>query len=518
MALFGVRCDFSTQVSSCLAPNEHHFSRTEHGIWMCWHRRWQMLTELHSIQIRSLCLHRNAANHVGFSMRALAIHQSVADDFHVWNFSWKHRLRHTGGQVSDRSTDEMISPIILTLRFSIPDMVAVIHWLPLYSFNWWRALRQHSCHGFGYFVCCDSWPLWPQAAPWSPGRCCDYRIRIEFPLIFNDFIVPPNSFVLVMEIIGTEWRELVSVLYQVPFNLGHLTLPLFAYFLRDWHYLQFALSIPSIVLISYYWLVPESPRWLFTVGRIDESSAVLEKAAAFNSLPTESIKMDLEKHAVHTHGGANVSRGNILDLVRTPNMRSKTLAMCFNWFVCGLSFFGVAQYIGQSEGDIFSNVATSAALEMPGTLLCIYTMRRFGRKLTLFGSNTLAGICMLSVALYPTAQVPLASVALIGMSISFPTIYLYAGELFPTVVRNVGIGTASMIARIGSMVAPFLVSTKTYSYVLPPIILGVIPIIGALLVLLLPETVGQPLPATIEDGENFGKKQPSTKSWICRKF
>lgn len=316
-----------------------------------------------------------------------------------------------------------------------------------------------------------------------------------------------------MEIIGTKWRELVSVLYQVPFNLGHLTLPLFAYYFRDWHHLQFALSIPSVVLISYFWLVPESPRWLFTVGRVDESSTVLEKAAAFNNLPTESIKIDLEKHSLHTHIGGNLSRGNIVDLVRTPNMRSKTLSMCFNWFVCGLSFFGVAQYIGQSDGDIFLNVAISAALELPGTLLCIYTMKRFGRKLTLISSNSLAGVCMLLIAVFPVAQVPLASIALIGMSISFPTVYLYAGELFPTVVRNVGIGTASMIARIGSMAAPFLLSTRVYSYAFPPIILGVIPIIGALLVLLLPETVGQPLPATIEDGENFGKKAPTIKSW-----
>lgn len=320
-----------------------------------------------------------------------------------------------------------------------------------------------------------------------------------------------------MEIVGTKWREIVSVLYQVPFNLGHLTLPLFAYYFRDWHHLQFALSIPSIVLISYYWLVPESPRWLFTVGRVEESSAVLEKAAAFNNLPTAAIRIDLEKHALHSQSGANVSRGNIIDLVRTPNMRKKTIAMCFNWFVCGLSFFGVAQYIGQSDGNIFVNVAVSAALELPGTLLCMYTMKRFGRKRTLIASNTLGGGCMLLVAIFPTAQVPLACVALVGMSISFPTVYLYAGELFPTVVRNVGIGTASMIARIGSMVAPFLLSTKVYSFIFPPIILGVIPIIGALLVLLLPETCGQPLPATIEDAESFGKKIPKTtttsKSW-----
>lgn len=103
-----------------------------------------------------------------------------------------------------------------------------------------------------------------------------------------------TSFVLVMEIIGIKWREMFSVLYQIPFNLGHFTLPIFAYFLRDWHDLQFALSIPSVILLSYYWLVPESPRWLFTVGRVDESVKILEKAAKMNNRQIDSIRSNLE--------------------------------------------------------------------------------------------------------------------------------------------------------------------------------------------------------------------------------
>lgn len=310
-----------------------------------------------------------------------------------------------------------------------------------------------------------------------------------------------------MEITGVRWRELVSVLYQVPFNLGHLTLPVFAYFYRDWRKLQFALSIPSLILISYYWLVPESPRWLFTTGRVDESVTILEKAAKVNKLPTASIKKDLELHAKATNTKAsNVSRGNAFDLIRTPNLRMKTICICFNWLVCGLAFFGVAQYIGQSGGNIFWNVAVSAFLELPGTFFCIYTMKAWGRKITLIASNTLAGICLVLIAFLPAYQVELASIGLVGMSISFPTVYLYAGELFPTVIRNVGIGAASMIARIGSMVAPFVITLKVINPAFPPIVLGIFPLIGAILVLRLPETCGQPLPATIEDAEEFGKK------------
>lgn len=321
-----------------------------------------------------------------------------------------------------------------------------------------------------------------------------------------------TSFVIVMEIIGTKWRELFSVLYQIPFNLGHLTLPVFAYFIRDWHKLQFAISIPSVLLLSYYWLLPESPRWLYASGHLDEAAAVLEKAAKQNGLPTETIRSDLEeatKRKRVDNEPANTS-ANVIDLFRTPNLRMKSTFMCFNWFVCGLAFFGVAQYMGQIGGDIFANVAIGAALELPGTIVCILMMKYWGRKKTLIASNTLTGISMLLIAFVPPnvswAVVTLSSLGIVGMSISFPTVYLYGGELFPTVVRNVGIGLASMIARIGSMIAPFVAGLSITVYWLPPIIFGIIPLLGAILVFWLPETKGHNLPETIQDGENFGKK------------
>lgn len=322
------------------------------------------------------------------------------------------------------------------------------------------------------------------------------------------------SFVITMEIIGKNYRELMSVLYQIPFNLGHFTLALFGYYIREWRHLQLWLSIPSVILLSYYWLVPESPRWLFTVGRLEEAGKILEKAAKVNKLPTENIPSELE--AASKLKGSVSHKGNALDLVRTPNMRAKTFFMCFNWFICGLAFFGVAQYIGQTGGNIFANVAFSALLELPGTLFCIYSMKKWGRKKTLIGSNCLTGICMLLIAVVPRTHdlvpVVLASLGIVGMSISFPTVYLFAGELFPTVVRNIGIGSASTIARIGSMVAPFVAGLSSVAFWLPPVIFGVFPILGAMLVVFLPETKGAALPETIEDGENFGKKVKSVEN------
>lgn len=88
-----------------------------------------------------------------------------------------------------------------------------------------------------------------------------------------------TSFVLTMELIGAKYRETVGIIYQIPFNLGHLSLPLFGYYLRDWSTFQLAISLPSVLFLSYYFLLPESPRWLLTAGKAEEAAKIMEVAA-----------------------------------------------------------------------------------------------------------------------------------------------------------------------------------------------------------------------------------------------
>ncbi|XP_011497594.1 PREDICTED: organic cation transporter protein-like [Ceratosolen solmsi marchali] len=317
------------------------------------------------------------------------------------------------------------------------------------------------------------------------------------------------SFVLLMEIVGPKWRSMLSVLFHVPFLIGFLLNPLISYLTRTWYGFQMAVSIPPIFLLSYYWIVPESPRWLLAVGKINDAEVILTKAAEKNRIPLSNVTEVINEHRSQTKlQGDQDQKYNVTHLFRTPNLRVKTICVCVNWFVSGMCFFGLAQYMGQLDGNIFINTAVSAAVEIPGTIVILYLISRVSRLRILIGACTVSGTVLLLIMLFdnPTIRVTLAAIGIAGMSISFPTIYLYSSEVFPTVVRNVGVGTGSTCARIGSMIAPYIATMGNIQPWLPPFLFGIGLIIGACLCLLLPETMNCDLPETIEDGEKFGKK------------
>lgn len=57
----------------------------------------------------------------------------------------------------------------------------------------------------------------------------------------------------VTELVGVEFRRTVGVIYQMFFSVGILLLPLLAYFITDWRWLQVVITVPYILFLSYYW-------------------------------------------------------------------------------------------------------------------------------------------------------------------------------------------------------------------------------------------------------------------------
>jgi OCT family organic anion transporter-like MFS transporter 7 len=63
---------------------------------------------------------------------------------------------------------------------------------------------------------------------------------------------------------------------------------------------------------------------------------------------------------------------------------------------------------------------------------------------------------------------------------AFDTGYIYATELFPTVLRTTALSTASASARVGSLLTPLVGTLDTYDPMLPVACFGVVVLLAGL--------------------------------------
>jgi len=81
---------------------------------------------------------------------------------------------------------------------------------------------------------------------------------------------------------------------------------------------------------------------------------------------------------------------------------------------------------------------------------------------------------------------------------------IFAAEMMPTTLRSGCVGTFSTVARLSSLLAPFIPLLKNFHNSLPMMVFGSFSLASGLMSLLLPETLGSNLPDTIQEAEDIG--------------
>ncbi|XP_035825611.1 solute carrier family 22 member 1-like [Aplysia californica] len=300
---------------------------------------------------------------------------------------------------------------------------------------------------------CDRWVY--EKDPFRETFVTDVRTKIAF---INNFlwIIPKycwgsflaflfkfhstcfTSFRSCMELVGPSKRKYAGVVIQIFWCIGIFLQTGLAFGTREWRHLQMSICAGTVLLFSYWWLVPESPRWLINKGRLEEASDVIKKAAKVNKVTLSEKVSSLQEIELDGQGE------KIWHMFTTPTLIIRS-------------------------GIIFFNCSKSEWI-----------------------------------------NVVLALVGRFGASAAFAVIYIYSAELFPTVMRNSGMGVSSVCARIGGILAPFVgdlgsVLEGDIAVALPLIVFGGLCLTAGLLDLLLPETLNRKLPDTVEDAKNFGR-------------
>ena len=316
-------------------------------------------------------------------------------------------------------------------------------------------------------------------------------------------------FTFLMEIVGSRWRTSVGIFTAIPWAFGVMALPVAAYYLKYWPHLLLLSHIPGIVSILIYTKLPESPRWLISHGRLQDAEKVLNKAAKFNK---QTIPPDLP---LLLSAPPAKKLFTIIDLLKTPRLRNITFNMWLNWFTLSFVYYGIMLSGSTLVSDAYLNMFLSGLVELPSNVFTYMILSRAGRRRCLVWFHFVGATCLLSTSLIPKDTYPedwpILVLVMLGkfcINSNYTMIYIYSSELFPTVARNIGIGSCSMVARIGGISGSLMqfLGRATHQAV-PVILFGAAGIITGVVSFLLPETKGEKLPDTLGDAEQQRRRR-----------
>ncbi|NXM94382.1 S22AD protein, partial [Sylvia borin] len=275
---------------------------------------------------------------------------------------------------------------------------------------------------------------------------------------------------LATEWIGVSSRPKAVLTSHCCFAIGQMILAGLSYGIRNWRLLEIA---GSVLIFAFFFCIgspaplgcPPSqstvPPRLSMDCRWKRSWAWVSFACS-DSLTFCVLKLKPEKQ---------VKSGRFLDLFRKKHLQKVTLIMSCAWFVNSFVYYGLSLNVTNFGLDIYLTQLAFGAVEIPARVGCIFTLQRFGRRKTQAVLLVLSGlVCLIITGIpedQPVATTVLATIGKFAASASFSTSYVYAAELFPTIVRQTGVGLCSMSARVAGILAPLVRLLGHYHRAIP---------------------------------------------------
>ncbi|XP_074503406.1 solute carrier family 22 member 7-like [Sebastes fasciatus] len=322
-----------------------------------------------------------------------------------------------------------------------------------------------------------------------------------------------NSIVLSIEWVDTDHRSFIGVIGSLSWSVGNMLLAGFAFLVNDWRTLIMTVTASLGFAVLTWWWIPESARWLLVNGKVERAQFYLDKCATFNKRKKMSSKLKLETLSNIGIQEKQDKNYSYLDLIKTPKMRRLTLLTGIVWYGVASTYYGISLNISGFGLNMYLTHFIYAAIEVPAKLTIYCFLNMVGRRKCQAGTLLLTGLCIAINIFLPQGLWHVrAVVAVVGKGLSeasFTTAFLYTTELYPTVVRQNGLGYTSFTSRLGVSVAPLILLLEDVWTVLPQIIICSVAVVSGLLALLLPETLNVRLPETIDDIEKPRSQGPN---------
>ena len=236
---------------------------------------------------------------------------------------------------------------------------------------------------------------------------------------------------------------------------------------RGWRFALLFGAVSAVYGLYARRLVPESPRWLASQGRLREANEVIERITGLSRqhvqyLP-EELSGSLRSRVVElwSEHRAKLLLGMALDFSEAAGYYG-----LFSFMPVFVLTRGVVD-VGASAVPYFYLVANLGALA--GGVLASWALERVGRRPTvLLGYLVASGSSLLvaAAALTGSALLTLAAftLAVLCATTAWVSAYPTFTELFPTRLRATGVGACVAVGRVGAALGAVLLAQSASSF------------------------------------------------------
>ncbi|XP_050689097.1 solute carrier family 22 member 21-like isoform X2 [Eriocheir sinensis] len=326
----------------------------------------------------------------------------------------------------------------------------------------------------------------------------------------TNYLMP---YVIMMEIIPPSRRDLVVMMTFVSWTVGICITSVVAWLVGNWRPLNILTIVPFVCLFAYWRVLPESPRWLLSKGRLRECADILLQIGASNGaskVSREEVEEELRALTIRLPPNEPLTRAFVHPKLRLRAIMLYVLS-CTQFIVYGV----ILMSMSVMPGNYFVSHLVLSVFEIPSAFVGLAVTHYFGRRFLGYSSLLLGALCFVAAPFCVHNKwllLGVLAVAKLSCTCTLYLVFLLPAEILPTPVRTSGAGLVVVSGMLGMTLSPQLLHSGMGEGMHYWVLLAITGV-GMISLFPIPETLGLIMPQTFKESEELGTGRPLT-TWI----
>ncbi|CAN7941370.1 unnamed protein product, partial [Ixodes hexagonus] len=328
-----------------------------------------------------------------------------------------------------------------------------------------------------------------------------FFVVVRFVVMASGGSLTTFLFVMLYEVTAPAKRVLYTTIYlAAAFIVSPIILIPLSLFQVDWMVIYLVLMMPTSFLVATFYMVQESPRWLLATWKLKAAEQVTLLAARTNKTSLDHALYCFNKALTRMRG--SISDNDVpltialIGLLRQPKHQKNAVLLFYACFAIEFAYAVTVttEHLVSYDWVPLVSLISSVPLFV-GLYFCLVYYGR--KKVTVVLIGLISVKTMVLMFTYCDGEPTLtASVVLLmqhmSCSAAYTAIYIFTMELFPTVFRCIGVGTAYACGSLGTLLAVQLTKFEATRLRKDLLLLltAIVTMVGSLCLGMLPNTAG----------------------------